>query len=187
MSSPSRVVAAVRALSEQSASADSRLYSPRAQEYGVDYYNVRAGGRTAEDHPIDIRQMAHNETLKDEQMHHASDWHYFGAADWREYCAPLYAEHAPAFRSRPTLFVEFGSGVGAFARVVLRRFPTAAGVGVTLGAREVRTARQLMRGYEKAGRFVTTQADMTERPLPPKLAPLMGVADHVFIPGVYHE
>ncbi len=44
----------------------------------------------------------------------------------------------PLMPAGPTLFVEFGAGVGAFARVVLQAFPRAAGIGLTLGSREVR-------------------------------------------------
>jgi SAM-dependent methyltransferase len=181
--SPTDTVARVRAAAQHSAVADARLYQAVAVASGLDYFNKRASGQTAEDKLLDMRRMAHNETLKDEAMHMASDWHYFDATSWVQYCAPLFHDHRERLAARPALFVEFGSGVGAFARVVLRRFPLSAGVGITLGAKELRVARQMLRAYEDGGRFVSVQGDMQEQPLPPKFAALAGRVDHVFVPG----
>ncbi len=179
---PMRLVARFAAHHHPAAS-ERAHYAEVARANGVDYYDVRASGLLADERQLDMRQMVHNETLKDEAMHKASDWHYMSGADWVQYVEPLFHWHRPALRSRPTLFVEFGSGVGAFSRILLREFPLSAGVGLTIGAREVRVARQLMRSYEESGRFVSAQWDMFERPLRARFAPLVGKADFVFLPG----
>ena len=94
---PMELVSRVAALSSRVTRG--KRYESRMVEYDIQYYESRAMGRTAEDSQVDMAQMRGNETLKDEAMHMASDWHYFDAVDWKEYCAALFHDHRQLFNA----------------------------------------------------------------------------------------
>ena len=111
----------------------------------------------------------------DEGLHKLSRWEEFDAAQFRSFVAhqiaPLRLARNASFR-----FLEAGVGVGAFARVLLRAYPNATGVGFDLEPKAVAIARRVL---PRDRMPLVFEADMLTVQLPHTTA----LFDYIFVPG----
>ena len=113
------------------------------------------------------------EQQRDDALFRLSHWDGFRSGKQfaqfvRRELAPLGLNASDRFH-----FLEVGMGVGAFARVVLRDFPHATGVGIDIVPATVEIARIVL----PRGRMDVHVADMTHIPSPPARF------DAVLVPG----
>jgi SAM-dependent methyltransferase len=121
------------------------------------------------------RPMCAEPQCVDEELHKQSRWTEFNATQFQRFVAhqiqPLQLKRDASFR-----FLEAGVGVGAFARVILRAYPNATGVGFDLEPEAIAIAKTML----PRDRMRVFVGDMRSFALPENETALF---DHVFVPG----
>jgi SAM-dependent methyltransferase len=117
-----------------------------------------------------------NNAQMDEKFHKLSHWTSFNSSQWLEWVdKSLHALEPPLEKNKHFTFLEIGSGVGAFARVILSKYPKSRGAGVDLSQRAVNIANCVL----PEDRMRSYVADARDMDMIPNFA-----FDYVIIPGV---
>eukprot|EP00929_Paragymnodinium_shiwhaense_P002940 TRINITY_DN103288_c0_g1_i1.p1 TRINITY_DN103288_c0_g1~~TRINITY_DN103288_c0_g1_i1.p1 ORF type:complete len:470 (-),score=100.54 TRINITY_DN103288_c0_g1_i1:73-1482(-) len=125
-----------------------------------------------------------DEAFLDAHLHALSGYDGIDGAMFRRISKPLYEELAGTMaRSPGFFFLELGSGVGAFSRLLLRAFPNAVGIGVEQDAQAVAISNLVLEKDVKAKRFLSLPGNITQLRDLPGFRKLLGEVDYIFIPG----
>jgi len=124
-----------------------------------------------------------NKTLLDARLHHLDGRSHLDSEGFKGSSALLFQEFEKRMTNRSFMFLELGSGVGSFSRLLLRKFPGAVGIGISPNAGLSSLSNAVLSKYVKDNRFYSINARMEEMTSVAGIESAFGEVDYVFMPG----